>query len=96
MRIKEVEDRLKVKQEDLLKYVEDLKEISVREEQVIATMATVKEREETIESLKRDLKHREEEIERLRCEIQANPNSSLTIRATSCTETRRNTERSKS
>ena len=58
-------------------------------------MAAVKEREETIESLKRDLKYREEEIERLRCEIQANPNSSLTIRATSCTETRRNTERSR-
>ena len=46
MRIKEVEDRTKVMQEDLLKYVKDLKEIfSVREEQVIATMATVKERE---------------------------------------------------
>ena len=73
MKIKEVEDRMQAKQDALARYVEDLKEIiTVREEQVIATMATVKDREETIEGLKNDLKSREEEIKRLRREIQEN------------------------
>ena len=40
----------------LQKYVKDLKEIiTVREEQVITTMATVKDREEKIESLRKDI-----------------------------------------
>ena len=65
-KMKEMEDRMQEKQEKLQKYVEDLKEIiTVREEQVIATMATVKDREETIASLRKDISERDMQIEAL-------------------------------
>ena len=45
-KIKELESRMAAKEQDLVKYVDDLREIiTVRKGHVIATMATVKERE---------------------------------------------------
>ena len=52
-KFKEIDDKMAQKERALLQYVDELKEIiSVREEQVIATMAMVKEKEEVINELK--------------------------------------------
>ena len=71
-KFKELETRMAAKEQDLVKYVDDLREIiTVREEQVIATMATVKEREEEINELKDEVQMREKIIEELRGELDA-------------------------
>ena len=74
----ELETRMAAKKQDLVKYVDDLREIiTVREEQVIATMATVKEREEEINELKDEVQMREKIIEELRRELGARHQESV-------------------
>ena len=61
-KFRKMEDKMEAKETALMKYIEELKEIiAVREEQMIATMGTVKEKEEIIKELQEEAERRERE-----------------------------------